>query len=314
MKSPLPPLLAAGLLAAAALPARATIERTLERSFPVSDAGTLSVATEGGTITVESSPDPVVRITVRERIRAGSEADADQVLGGLQLTLSQEGNDVTARAEYPRPALNFAFGDWPPVQVSFVVSVPARFSADLRTSGGSITVGDLAGRLRARTSGGEIRLGRVGGAVDASTSGGGISLVEGRDSVSLETSGGPIAVGRVVGPATLRTSGGGIRVGSAENTLQASSSGGSVQASLRGPVRGDCELRTSGGEVTVKVDAQAAFNLRASTSGGRVEVRNLSFAEADSNRERSRLSGSVNGGGPLLALHSSGGNITVAAQ
>jgi hypothetical protein len=298
---------------AAASPAPAKIERTIEKTFTVQPGGTLQVQTSGGEIRVESSSDPIVKITAKEMIKADSEAEADDLLRKLTLTFNQEGNTVTALAHYEE-APAFHFGSWPPVAVSFIVTVPASFAAKLRTSGGSITVGDLAGALHAHTSGGSLRLGHIGGDIDAETSGGGISLRSGGGAVDLSTSGGGITTGRLAGPAELSTSGGSIRVESAENTLQASTSGGSVRASLAGAIKGDCTIRTSGGSIRVTVDPKAAFNLEAGTSGGGVEADGLTITIGRGGLHRNQLSGSVNGGGPSLTLGTSGGSIEVETR
>lgn len=314
MKLPHRYLLVAGLLAATTFTAQAKIERTVEKTFTVQPGGTLRVSTSGGEIRVSPSTDPVVKITARERIRASSESDADALLLKLDLTLEQTGNDVTASAKYEPQSVGFHFGSWPPVQVDFIVTVPASFATDLRTSGGGITVGDLAGKVHARTSGGSIKLGKVGGGVDAHTSGGGITLDEGSGAVKLGTSGGSITVGRAAGPAELSTSGGSITIESVESAVHASTSGGSVRAGLVGPLKDDCVLSTSGGSVKVTVDKAAAFRLDASTSGGGVDAEGLTITMEKSSRNRSQLAGSVNGGGALLKLRSSGGGIVVRTR
>jgi hypothetical protein len=296
---------------AAASPAQAKIERLVEKTFTVQPGGTLHVETHGGEIRLEPSPDLVVHVTARERIRTDSEADADNLLRKLTLTLEQQGNDVNAIARYEDLTPGFHFGSWPPVQVDFIVQVPASFAADLRTSGGNIAVGDLAGVIDARTSGGNIALGRIGSDVRAATSGGNVSLREGRATVDLRTSGGSISVGRAVGPAELRTSGGSIRIDSAEGTLQAETSGGSVQANLSGAIKGNCDLRTSGGSVHVTVSHTAGFELDAATSGGSVDADGLTITMARGGLRRTALAGTVNGGGPELKLHTSGGSIEV---
>jgi len=62
--------------------------------------------------------------------------------------------------------------------------------------------------------------------------------------------------------------------------------------------------------VRAVVDSNAAFKLDASTSGGSVDARGLTIT-LDGSRHRSSLSGDVNGGGPELRLHSSGGDIVI---
>ena len=160
-------LLAAGLAALAPLSAFAKIERVVEKSFTVQPGGTLRVETSGGGIAVEVGPGDTVKVVAKEVIRADSDAEADALLKELALTIEQQGNDVVAKTKYASTPLGFHFGSWPPVQVSFVVTVPAHYHTDLHTSGGSIKVGDLTGNVLARTSGGGIKIGRRQGHIQS---------------------------------------------------------------------------------------------------------------------------------------------------
>lgn len=308
-------LLAAGSVSAFVATASAKIERVVEKTFSAPTAGLLRVETQGGSIRVSPSADATVRVTAKQRINASSEAEADELLKKLELTIEQNGNDVRVVSRYEqRKERLFNFGSWPPVQVDLVITVPAAFATDLNTSGGGITVGDLAGKALLRTSGGAIKLAKMGGAVNAHTSGGSIELEEANGAVELKTSGGNITVGRVAGAADLGTSGGSIKIESVVGRLRAHTSGGSVRAHIAGPLKDECSLSTSGGSVRVTVDKAAAFQLDASTSGGGVDAEGLTITLEKSNRERSRLAGAVNGGGPLLKLRSSGGGIAVRAN
>lgn len=305
---------AAGLLAASVSIAQARIERVVEREFRVNGAGLLKVETQGGGIQVKSGSDSVVHVKARQKIRADTDAEADELLKKLELTFDQNGNDIKVVAKYDKQPSGFRFGSWPPVNVDFEVTVPASYATELKTSGGGITVGDLNGKAHLRTSGGGIRLGRMGDQVDAHTSGGSITLDGANGKVQLETSGGNITVGHVAGPAELSTSGGSIKIDSVAGAMRAHTSGGSIRASIAGPLKEDCVLSTSGGSVRVSVDKAAAFRLDASTSGGSVDAEGLTLTMERGSTGRSRLAGAVNGGGPLLKLRSSGGGITVRAN
>ena len=303
----------AGVIAVFTASASAKIERVVEKSFQVQPGVHLKVSTAGGDIHIKSTSGSVVNVVAKEHIRAGSEADADELLKKLDLKIAQDGNEVVASASY-ESGVGFHFGSWPPVQVDFEISVPASASAELKTSGGDVVVGDLDGGLRAHTSGGDVKLGSIGGEIDASTSGGNVSLTEGRSSVKLSTSGGNVTVDHIVGPADLRTSGGDIRIDSVENTLTAQTSGGDVKAGFKGTLKGDCELSTSGGEVKATVSRDAGFHLDAATSGGEVNASGLTITIDRGGTGRSNLAGAVNGGGPLLKLRSSGGNIDIVSR
>lgn len=307
-------LFAAVLAAAIPFSAQAKIERVVEKTFTVKPGGLLTVETQGGDVRVETAAGDTIKVVAKERIRASSEADADALLQNLDLTIEAVDGGVSAIAKYEKKSIGFHLGEWPPVQVSFVVTVPANYNANLRTSGGDVTVGDLNGTVKARTSGGNVSLGKIGKDVDAHTSGGDVRLVECAASVKLGTSGGNISVDRAVGPTALDTSGGNIKIGSVENTLHASTSGGDISAGIDGALKGDCSLGTSGGRVRVKVAKGTAFDLDASTSGGDVDAEGLTITIEKGGVGKSRLAGKVNGGGPKLRLRSSGGDIDVETR
>ena len=312
MKSIISSVIAAGLLAAIPLSLEASIERTVEKTFAVKPGGTLKVETAGGNITVDPGAGDAVKVVAKERIRASSDAEADDILKDLTLTIEQQGNDVSAVAKYTRATGWFSGRQ--PVQVDFVVTVPSQYSATLRTSGGNLEVGDLAGTMDLKTSGGNVKLGAVDGTVVASTSGGNVRLGSCTGDTKLRTSGGTVEADRIVGQADLGTSGGDIKVKTVENVLAAHTSGGDVEAGITGALKGDCSLSTSGGDVKVRVDKAAAFRLDAATSGGSVHADGLTITLDGGASGRSHLSGNVNGGGPLLKLRTSGGSIRVVSD
>ncbi len=310
----IPYLLAAGLMTALTANARPVITRVVEESFTVQPGGELTVETSGGDVKVRPGSDDRVHIIARQKIRASSESEADKLMEKLTFKLEQSGNDVTAYAKYEKPLSGFRFRSWPPVQVSFEITVPANYNVNARTSGGDIIVGNLTGEVDVKTSGGDVDVGKIDGGVMAHTSGGDIDLDESTQVADLSTSGGDITVGRVLGPAVVSTSGGDIKVGSVEGRLKAHSSGGDVSATINGPLTGDCSLDTSGGNVRVTVDSSAAFDLEASTSGGDVDAAGLTITIKRGGIGKNRLSGAVNGGGPRLRLHTSGGDVDIKTR
>ncbi len=307
-------VLAGGLFVGSALAAGAAIERTVEKAFAVTGNGVLSVETQGGAIRVTTTTEPGVKISARQRIKAGSDAEADELLRKLDLRMEQSGNDVRVVAKYPRRPSGFSFGSWPPVQVDIDVAVPAGFAAEVSTSGGNVQVGDLAGQVKAKTAGGSIVLGRLGAEVQARTSGGNITLGAAAGAADLNTSGGNITAGPVAGAATLGTSGGNIAIEGVRGVLRAKTSGGNIRARFVGPLTDDCSLSTSGGSVRVTVDRAAAFRLDAATSGGKVDVDGLKLTGEKNSSARSSMTGEVNGGGRTLKLRSSGGGVSVRSE
>ncbi|HEX7631928.1 MAG TPA: DUF4097 family beta strand repeat-containing protein [Lacunisphaera sp.] len=305
------PVLALGALLAAPIALQAKITRVVEKTFTVQPGGSFKATTQGGDIIIRTGDVSTVHIAAKQVVRASTEQEADEILSHLALTLDQSGNEVTAEAKYEKHPMGSWFSNWPPVNVSFEVTVPRNFNLNLNTSGGDIKAESVKGDVRARTSGGNLKFDRVEGEIDAHTSGGDIVLKEGTARAKLGTSGGDIQIDRAGGPTEVSTSGGDITINSVAQLISASTSGGSVRATLTEPLKQDTVLSTSGGSVRVKVAKGAGFELDASTSGGDVRAEGLTITIAKGGVGRSRLVGSVNGGGPRLKLRSSGGDISV---
>lgn len=292
----------------------AKLTRTVEKTFAVQSGGNLQATTQGGDITIRTADSGEVRVLVKQVIRADTEQEADEILSKLTLRLEQTGNDVVAEAKYEKRGPGKWFGNWPPVTVSFEITVPKNFNLGLNTSGGNIAVASLNGNVRARTSGGDLDFDRIDGDIDAGTSGGDITIKEGTARAKLHTSGGDIEVDRAGGPTEVSTSGGDIRLRSVAQLISAHTSGGDVQAVITEPLKQDTELGTSGGNVDVQVVSGAGFHLDASTSGGDVNASGLTIKIEQGGGGKSKLVGAVNGGGPRLKLRSSGGDIKIRAN
>lgn len=309
----LTPLACALVMASLATAAHAKITRTVEKTFAVQVGGRLTAETQGGNITVKTEDINEVRITATQVIDANTDDAANKLLEKLKLSLEQKGNDISAVASYEKRIGSF-FGNWPPVQVSYTITVPRAFNLQLNTSGGDIKVGSVKGTVNARTSGGDLVFERVDGELEGKTSGGNVTLKEGTARANLSTSGGNILIDRAGGPTTVSTSGGDIRVQSAAQLLSAHTSGGNVTAKLTEAPKQDMTLRTSGGNVKVTVPRDAGFSLEADTSGGDVLTSNLMLSNSSTNKSKTKLSATVNAGGPKLTLRTSGGDIRVNAD
>jgi hypothetical protein len=261
--------LVAGQTACFSLSFAGTVERRVERVFTVAAGAAVNVRISGGGITADAGEAGTVRVTLRQRITAGSEAEADRALEEYEIALTQEGNEIRVVA---RPKNR----NWSNrVHVSARVTAPSDARLDLQTSGGGITVrGDRQAALRAATSGGGIDVDGGAGDLVLDTSGGGIEVGRALGVLSADTSGGGISVDYVGAAARqieLGTSGGGIRVGvdpAASLAITASTSGGGVHIDGL-PFRAESHSR-SRARGTIN---GGAGRLQAETSGGSIDVR-----------------------------------------
>lgn len=320
-------LLAAALVCAALLKAVDPEEDHVGKSIPVTSATRVILEADAGGVHVEPGAAKNVEVDVIFR-GDGSRTDFDRMLHDFTLDVAQQGAEVRVTGEFHRgwvsmwSFLPLLFGGqrichdgrcleystWLR-EIEYRVTVPDKFGADIQTDGGPIEVRDLGGELNARTSGGGITLEGGKSRATVHTSGGPIRIARSSGDVDAYTSGGPIAIEGNLGRVRARTSGGPILIRDASGAVDASTSGGPVTASLTGQPKEDCRLTTSGGGITVTLSRNIRMDLDASTSGGAVWTDfPLGFSQG---RQLSQLRGPLNGGGPLLYLHTSGGGIVV---
>jgi hypothetical protein len=282
------------------------VDKVLEKQFNVRPGGTLTLDADRGSMRITRGDDDQVLVRIQLRARTSSADKAADIFEDFDVHYDEHSDGVTVETKYRGGSGSwFNWGD-DKMNVRFEVEVPARYNLHLKTSGGSIEVDDLDGDIEARTSGGSLSFGQIGGRLHGRTSGGSIRLDDCQGPVDVETSGGSISVGRVSGEVHAHTSGGSISVKEVLGPIDASTSGGSVTATLTEQPAADCRLRTSGGSITVRVPADVRLSLNARTSGGKV----YSDFHRGIKPEKS-LRADINGGGPELYLKTSGGSIYI---
>ena len=238
-----------------------SIAKTLQQneSFTVGAGGTLYLDTDMGSIDIESHDRDTVEVAIYRKRLSESE---------FEVTFTQDGDDLRVNGEKNGIGSFFSFGS---LGVRFQIKVPNRYDLNLKTSGGSIELSDLNGKVNAYTSGGSITLGKIVGDVDVKTSGGSIKVEE------------------VVGNISGHTSGGSIRVKMSQQPTE------------------DSRLTTSGGSITAYLISSIAVDLEAKTSGGSVS----SDFDVNGKLKSKKLKGTINGGGPEMYLKTSGGSVRI---
>lgn len=301
---------------------------SIEKTFQVRPGGQLKLETVYGSVEINTSNTNTLEIEVFREAKSFSSSRAEKILEDFKVDFHQEGNTVFVTGKYKGRGLGESrnnIGKY--VRINFVVSAPREFNVDLATRGGKISVDDLKGEVRSHTSGGSLSFSRIQGPVWGRTSGGSIKLLSCTSTVDVKTSGGSIKIGEVSGDVIARTSGGSIRVEKAKGnvdvntsgggitieevagSVQAKTSGGSVKAYIASQPDSDCSLKTSGGSLTVYLTDSIAVDVNASTSGGRIYTEFPVTIEGEINKRS--LKAKINGGGPELYLHTSGGSIYI---
>ena len=173
--------------------------------------------------------------------------------------------------------------------------------AVVETGGSSITVRHCNGKVKASTGGGSVDLSDIGGPVEVDTGGGSIRLTSAKGHVQAETGGGGIELYGVPS-ARAETGAGGI-------TVKLVNTGGE---------RRDSDLETGAGDITVYIASDVAINVRATVDMGNGHRVTSDFPDIRVHSEGENYGpqtltaeGKLNGGGPLLKVHTSSGDICI---
>jgi DUF4097 and DUF4098 domain-containing protein YvlB len=206
---------------------------------------------------------------------------------------------------------------------------------NIQTGGGRVSIGSVKGTINASTGGGDIVLvsSEQGAVLEAG--GGNIQVKQCGGKLKISSGGGNIDVGDVAGPVEIETGGGSIRVVSAKGLVHAETgagrieldgvpaaqaetgAGGIVAKFVTSGQHPDSTLETSVGDITVYLPPELSITVRAS-----IELANGHSIQSDFAGIRVTsvggqwgpktvtAEGSLNGGGPLLKVRTTTGDIS----
>ena len=207
----------------------------------------------------------------------------------------------------------------------------------LRTGGGSIEVHQANGKVVAETGGGSVDIQSCAQGAVVETGGSSISVRHCNGGVKASTGGGSVDLSDIGGPVEVDTGGGSIRLTSAKGHVRAETGGGGIELygvpSARaetgaggitvklvntGGERHDSDLETGAGDITVYIASDVAINVRASVDMGNGHRVTSDFPDirvhsegGDWGPKTLTAEGKLNGGGPMLKVHTSSGDICI---
>lgn len=213
-------------------------------------------------------------------------------------------------------------------------------NGDLRaqTGGGSIHINSAGGRVTAETGGGNVYLQNAKGDAVIETGAGTIHVEKVGGNLRASTGGNNIDVGDVGGTIELETGGGNIRMNGGSGYVKASTGGGSIQCykigkglrveSGAGGITAeiqaqkgqfvDSKIETGAGDIVVYIPSDLAVTIRAGIDAGSGNAIRSDFPGLRVTSEGGEFGprelyaeGNLNGGGPVLKLHTSTGKIQV---
>jgi DUF4097 and DUF4098 domain-containing protein YvlB len=209
--------------------------------------------------------------------------------------------------------------------------------AVLQTGGGNVKIAAVKGNIKAETGGGNlVVLSGLQGAV-LETGAGSIRLDHCTGHVKATTGGGSVDLGDIGGAVEIESGAGSIRLASAQGRVEAQTGGGTIQldhaTSVRAEtgaggiivklvsssdLRSNSTLETSAGDITVYLAKDLPITVRASIEIANGHTIRSDFGDIHVSNEGGNwpgprtvtADGKLNGGGPVLKVRTSSGNIS----
>jgi DUF4097 and DUF4098 domain-containing protein YvlB len=283
--------------------------------------------------TTYSSGDTVILQADCEGSKQGSIDFDIQVPAQTSLVrLETDGGTVSANGLAGRVEAKTGAGAIQLDRISGVIAVSS--------GGGNIEIGKVGNDVQASTGGGSIKLVSAAGHVTATSGGGNLNigwakvmtLQTGAGSIHVakcdgkikaETAGGNIELNDIADTAEIETGGGSIHIGPVQGGVRAQTAAGGIMAKLAsgGVPFTDSKLETQMGDIVVYVPEGLGINVRAAVEAARSYGIRSEFGELKISSPSGSLEprefyaeGNLFGGGPLLHVHTTAGNIEIKRQ
>jgi DUF4097 and DUF4098 domain-containing protein YvlB len=297
---------------------------TLVKTFDLNQSGILNARSSGGGIIVKSHDRKkvVVDVFIRKngKLLSPSDPAVTDVLELYNLEIEKNGTVITANVQR-----KVRINPWNNTGISLTITVPRQMSCNVSSSGGGLRISGVEGTHSFSSSGGGIHLDDITGTTQAGSSGGGVTATNQNGDIHLSSSGGGVTLDGAHGSVYAHSSGGGVHLNNIHGDVDAGSSGGGVSvtgeaASVKakssgGPVRvnignlsRELYLESSGGGIDATIQNGESLGLDLDLSSDKVNIELHNFS---GRVEKSRVRGTLNGGGIPIYMHSSGGNVNV---
>jgi DUF4097 and DUF4098 domain-containing protein YvlB len=231
-------------------------------------------------------------------------AAREEVLHAMKVDVTADPGMVRIRAR--RPVENNCN-----CGVKFTLRVPKKvILEDIGTSNGSLRLDSTNGPARMHTSNGSVHIWGVEGDLNIVTSNGSVDVEKFKGAADLKTSNGRIKASGVEGVFSARTSNASIDVDvdalDTGKPAVLSSSNGSINLSLARWQNNEIRATTSNSSINLRLPSGVAAEVRAATSNGNIST---DYEITTTQMSKTRVSGRIGGGGALVDLSTSNGNI-----
>jgi DUF4097 and DUF4098 domain-containing protein YvlB len=276
---------------------RASTDRTIEKSFPLTMGGRLSLVLEtGGELEITGWDKPEISVTIDI---GGDDADKADV------EFDQKPSFLSIRSDCRKKR-------HVELDMRFTIKAPQRCDVRIDSKGGAITIEGIEGDLSGKTMGGALELTGVKGTIGLETMGGSVKVEDSEADGTVSTMGGSVLIRGVKGNLKGSTMGGTITYDNAAGEEAAGRSAAPDDKELHlSTMGGDLKIastdkKVSGTTMGGDIDVGRAKEVSMTTMGG-----DISIGEAPAGAKVSTMGGDPDEGERDVEISSMGGDIAL---
>jgi hypothetical protein len=280
---------------------RASTDRTIEKSFPLTMGGRLSLVLEtGGELEITGWDKPEISVTIDI---GGDDADKADV------EFDQKPSFLSIRSDCRKKR-------HVELDMRFTIKAPQRCDVRIDSKGGAITIEGIEGDLSGKTMGGALELTGVKGTIGLETMGGSVKVEDSEADGTVSTMGGSVLIRGVKGNLKGSTMGGTITYDNAAGEEAAGRSAAPDDKELHlSTMGGDLKIastdkKVSGTTMGGDIDVGRAKEVSMTTMGG-----DISIGEAPAGAKVSTMGGdiTIHSAGKHVDAKTMGGDIEIDA-
>lgn len=314
---PVSPEIASGRVAVQNRQGTEQTER-VSQTFTTSGPAALDLSNVAGRIEVTGGTGSAIRIDAVKRVRHQDGDEARRLLAALRIEMTQVGNRLEVRTEYPRGERRFSG------QVDYTVSVPANAAVAIKSISGDVTLTGITGETRADSVSGDVVVTRCPQLASARAVSGDVRVTGVASDAALSL--GSVSGSVVARDVKVRSLEAGVVSGNVEITgvtaerVQAKTVSGTIEFGGRLASGGRYEFNAHSGDVRLALTGETGFELTAdSFSGGIRSDFPLTLRSAGDDRQGRRgvvrsIRGTFGDASAIITARSFSGSIVLSQR
>ena len=263
----------------------------IEKTFDVISGGRLTVETDSGEIDVKTHKKKSVEVKVIKGKKKNL-FNLQNILDDFNVTFDHTGPELNITGKFQR-GVNFWQKELNDIRIHFQVSIPQEYDVNLNTRIDDISVNGVTGELQISTSTGDI------------------DVIDVNGPTQVHSSTGDLRLEKIIGAISGGSSTGDITMSNCQGSITVKSSTGDIRMNMPTQLRHSWNMQTSTGDIVLTLTSNLAANIDVKTSVGDILT---DFRVLTTAMQKKRLRGTINGGGQLLKLQTSTGDIRLKSR